>query len=172
MAEEKVINVVDIGTNPHEQHFDVLGTPIPIARPRMMMRNGFTHAYLPKTSREWENNVKDTVANAIVKGDLRRIGSEIPLKVTIRLFIPTPKSVPKAERYLMQIGSLFPPKGDVDNYAKGIMDGMVQAQLIADDRQIVWLDIMKEYSPIPHAFVSVMELAGIMHTTHKEAPNG
>ena len=42
---------------PKSAHFTVEGNPVPKARPRMVTKNGRTHAYTPKRSKTWEDEV-------------------------------------------------------------------------------------------------------------------
>lgn len=94
--------------------FEILGRPVAKERARTM--KGYT--YTPPRTRAYEEHVA-MVARSTGKtfdGD-------------IRVFI--------------DLRSKAKLRGDIDNYAKCVLDGMVKGGLISDDRQIVHLNISK-----------------------------
>lgn len=87
----------------------------PVAKQRARTVNG--HTYTPPLTRAYEEQVAFYSLQASERfpdGDVR---VEIVLASPTRL------------------------RGDIDNYAKAVLDGIVKARLIGDDRQIVSLAI-------------------------------
>jgi Holliday junction resolvase RusA-like endonuclease len=96
---------------------------------------------------------------------IKQAGSAIPaadkchegnLRVTIICVITKPKTTKRSN-----------PRGDVDNYAKGILDAMTKKGYWNDDDQIVSLEIVKKFT-VDHGtwrteagfIVTVEELGG------------
>jgi Holliday junction resolvase RusA-like endonuclease len=47
------------------------------------------------------------------------------------------------------------PRGDVDNYAKAVLDAMVKARILQDDNLVVRLSVLKCFDQINKPMVSV-----------------
>jgi Holliday junction resolvase RusA-like endonuclease len=101
---------------------EIPGRPIPWQRVRTNQGRFFT----PKETRDYEEMV--ALSARMARG---RIG-DVPCDVEIELYedkavvILTPR--PDAAKRKL--------KGDVDNYAKAILDGLQKGQMIEDDRQV------------------------------------
>lgn len=113
-------------------------TPVAKGRPRFT-RTGF--AYTPAKTRQAEKDIQ-----AFLKG-YPLFAEGIPLAVTITCYFLRPKSAKKR---------LYPP-GDVDNYAKTVLDA-AQGKLYQNDNQITRLLVRKEYGDVPRIEVSLEEI--------------
>ena len=98
--------------------------PVPASRPRVA-----------KFGTYYAGKYKEFLKEApkfIPKGLEPRSGAQ---QVVIRIVCTKPKT-----------GKLAFPKGDVDNYAKGILDVMTKAGVWQDDTQVIRLDVSKRYA--------------------------
>nr|WP_238554466.1 RusA family crossover junction endodeoxyribonuclease [Geomicrobium sp. JCM 19038] len=76
----------------------------------------------------------------------------------VDIYRQIPKSLAKYKRALAIEGKLRPiTKPDVDNYVKGIKDGL-SGIIWQDDKQVVDLTVRKWYSDEPRAEVRVKEI--------------
>jgi len=94
--------------------FEIPGLPVPKGRPRMTAGG---HVYTPPRTRNYE----ESVAWHGRAGNLRF--GDAPVSVRIELWVK------------------HPLRGDLDNYAKAVLDGLVLGQVIDDDRQVVSLKV-------------------------------
>jgi len=114
------------------------GKPVPQARPRLS-RGG---AYTPKS--QWRKNL---TLEARYLAPIPFHG--VPLHMEIDLRIPRPKSHYNTKGFLKADSPEYPilvRAGDVDNYAKAVMDAL-NGIVYTDDSQIVWLQVRKDYAP-------------------------
>lgn len=118
----------------------VPGTPVPKARARTVTQGGRTHSYTPERTKEWEETVQWIAARHRPPSPLRG-----PLAVAMTFYLPRPK---RSKRDI--------PRGDVDNYAKAVMDAC-NGILWDDDEQIVRLETSKEYGE-PRVEMEVREV--------------
>ena len=97
--------------------------PIPAPRPRVT-RKGWT--YYPPRYKAWRKAVDAVLPNLLVAAGVTSplLG---PLAVTSRFICTRPKKT-----------KLSHPKGDLDNFEKGFWDCCTDAELWADDSQIVY----------------------------------
>ena len=102
---------------------------------------------------EWKARVR-AVVQEIAAGGAEPLGG--PLAITLRFYLPRPKSAPKRRR-------TWPDRmPDIDKLIRLILDAMNGA-LIEDDARIVQLSAMKDYAeatndPRPRAEVLVWRL--------------
>ena len=94
-----------------------------------MARGKFAHAYYPASYKKWKEQFAE-------KLDGLDEPLEGPLSLTIRNFIKKPRT-----------SKLTHPIGDVDNYAKSVMDALTQLGFWHDDKQVVSLIVTKEFTP-------------------------
>lgn len=97
----------------------------------------------PKATREFENKVA-TFGKAYMRKAKLTSFSE-PLKVSIIVIKATPKSWSIAKTLRALKGGIAPTTlGDVDNYAKSILDGL-NGVAFEDDKYIIELYVKKTY---------------------------
>ncbi|PAF13686.1 hypothetical protein CHH59_12620 [Shouchella clausii] len=122
-------------------------------RPRAgKTKYGKTTMYDPPTSRNYKQYVK------LVASQYK---PETPYEGEIELFVTVykqiPKSMPKWRQELARAGKLRPvTKPDLDNYVKGIKDGMTGI-IWRDDNQVTRLVVEKKYSDSPRAEIKIIE---------------
>jgi len=112
--------------------FFVFGNAVPQPRPRVSVRCGFGHAYVPAKHpiHAWRASVEAACRQAI-----RRTISG-PVAVCIDIRISRPPSHWTTKGFLSAAGHrATEPGGDWDNLAKAIQDAIVDAAGIEDDRQ-------------------------------------
>ncbi|MFC7799083.1 RusA family crossover junction endodeoxyribonuclease [Bacillus subtilis] len=134
--------------------FTVYGEPVAQGRPRATTVNGMTRLYDPKKSRDFKQYVK------LVASDYRPSKLlEGPLELSVRVYKSTLKSFSKKKVAEAEQGLLRPSKKpDVDNYIKGIKDGLNKV-IWHDDSQIVDLHVSKYYSQNPRIEIQVKPLS-------------
>lgn len=122
-------------------------------RPRAgKTKYGKTIMYDPSASRNYKQYVKLVVSQYKPE---KPYEGEIELSVVVYRKIP--KSMPKWRQKLARAGKLRPvTKPDLDNYVKGIKDGMTGI-IWRDDNQVTRLTIEKLYSDSPRAEIKVVE---------------
>ncbi|CUB08538.1 RusA family crossover junction endodeoxyribonuclease [Bacillus thuringiensis] len=135
--------------------FTVLGEPVAQGRPRAGIRNGKISMRDPMKSRNFKQYVR-LVASQNAPEELL----EGPLFLEVKVYKPLLKKFSKKKRLEAEQGLIRPAtKPDVDNYAKGILDGL-NSVLWKDDNQVVDLHVSKWYSEKPRIEVTVKELNG------------
>jgi Holliday junction resolvase RusA-like endonuclease len=122
-------------------------TPVPKQRPRLNRKTGTI--YTPVETAQFEKEVA-WQAKAAMKGNPPLEG---PLSVVIGAWLPMPKSFTKPVKQAAIEGGVF-PRGDVDNFAKSVMDAL-NGILWLDDNQVTQLTATKRYSSAPALTVTV-----------------
>ncbi len=112
---------------------------VPKGRPRIT-RSG--HCYTPSKTREFENMVR-----AELKKQFTGKPTTNPIHLNIRFYFKKSKSCKK--KYMTQ-------KPDLDNCIKAIGDAM-NGIIVKDDCQVVSLDVLKAFDPMPRIEVSAYE---------------
>lgn len=118
--------------------FSIPITPVPKGRPRLS-RFG---TYTPEKTKRFENDVRLLVKSLI--------GNQQPLETPIEVFLyfrlPVPQSYSKKRTEACLSGSEKPilKNGDLDNYAKAVLDAF-NGLVYKDDCQIVELHLTKVY---------------------------
>lgn len=140
--------------------FTIPGDVIPQGRPRFATkgRGGrplpFVKTYDPPKSTEYKKKVA-MLAKIAMRGRSPMAGA---VSVDLRLFRKCPVGMKKADRERAIKGQLCPIIGfDVDNSAKGIMDGMAGI-VFGNDKQVVILHVEKHYAAEPRAVVTAEEI--------------
>ena len=107
--------------------FEVIADPVPMARPRVALRGGRPHGYVPtKTTRPcWE--IRQAAIAALGDGE----PFSCPVAVSVTAWVRMPASIPKRDR----LTALPTRRPDADNFAKTALDGC--SPLWADDSQVV-----------------------------------
>ncbi len=102
--------------------------PVPAARPRV----GRYGTYYPKTYARFMKAAEEELYPLAV-------GRE-PTNETVYVSVTCVAQKPKS-------GKLPHPRGDVDNYAKAVLDAITKAQIIwSDDAQVQFLGVSKRYT--------------------------
>jgi Holliday junction resolvase RusA-like endonuclease len=107
--------------------FTIPGIPVPCARARIYRNHGRTHGVTEKKTEAYEKLVALCARSAMARTRWV-VGGRGPFSTTIRVY--------RAAR-----------RGDSDNFAKGVKDGLTQAGVWEDDRYVehlvVWLYVDK-----------------------------
>lgn len=123
--------------------------------PKPMRDKFYVKMYSPAEVKKWQHDAK-RLAIEQMKGRAPLSGM---LNVTVRVYLPVPKSLSRKKSELALAGALRPiTRPDVDNYSKTICDSMTGV-LWLDDAQIVTLHIGKWYGEKPRVEIEVIELA-------------
>lgn len=126
------------------------GEPVAQGRPRFSTINGHARVYDPAKSRNYKKMVRSVAERHVSKP------IDEPLKLVIDVYKGIPKSFSKKKRSEAIEGNLRPiTKPDIDNYIKGILDGL-NGVVWVDDNRIVSLTVNKFYSEQPRVEVEVI----------------
>lgn len=125
--------------------------PLHRHRARVVTASGkkpFVQTYPDKRSTEWEEYVAGTARAQLLAVDVDGEDFLLPLKecrvaLTLRFNLPKPKSYPSRVVWHTK-------KPDIDNYAKGVLDGLVKARILEDDGLVTDLNIQKRYVEVGH----------------------
>jgi Holliday junction resolvase RusA-like endonuclease len=115
--------------------------PIPKGRPRFSRFGG---TYTPTKTRDYESSI-ETMARYMYRKD--------PLDGPLQVFVEIIAKKPKTSK-------LKHPKGDVDNYAKAVLDSLNEI-LWNDDAQIVSLHCSKRFGDSGKVIVTVTPFESI-----------
>lgn len=120
--------------------FRIRGRAHPQGRPRFA-RNGRT--YTATADKEWHERV---VSEWRARSGRRILDG--PYEVSIAIAEPRPKSHLTVAGELNHTGrkATIPTRGDLDNYAKGVLDALVRQEVIPDDRYMVELRVSKSWA--------------------------
>lgn len=132
--------------------FEIPGEPVAQGRPRAgKTRAGKTVLYDPAKSRDFKHFVKLVAAQHAPRELITG-----PIDLAIDIYKATPKKYQtKPKQALIEQGELRPTtKPDVDNYVKGVKDGLNKV-IWQDDSQVVNLTVRKFYSMQPKVVVRV-----------------
>lgn len=137
--------------------FTVLGPVVAKQRPKFAKRGNFTTTYTPDKTTNYENLVKLTYQNE--HGNFM-FDKEKPLKVTITVVREIPKSFTNKKIELAINGFIRPiTRGDVDNYAKTILDAL-NGIAYHDDAQVTDLEVFKRYGYKSYAEITISSVGG------------
>lgn len=111
--------------------------PLPCPRPRVAVIRGHGVAYYPAAYKKW-------VAQFVELFQRKRFAKfDGPVRVTMLLDCRKAKT-----------SKLLTPSGDVDNYAKSVLDGLTKVGMWFDDKQVERLVVTKRFAP-PDAPVGI-----------------
>ena len=128
-------------------------TPEPSHRPRL---SGY-RVYVPGAAKN------QSFFNKNVLPKLNGLFITTPCKIDLDIFVQTPKSFTKTQRLLAEMKILRPwnNNGDVDNFAKAVMDQMMPNEkrghvgILRDDCLVIDLNAKKYYSVTPRYEVTI-----------------
>lgn len=132
--------------------FEIPGEPVAQGRPRAGKTwAGKTVLYDPTKSRDFKQFVRLVAAQHAPKELIAG-----PIRLFVDVYRPTPKRLQtKPKQALIESGELRPTvKPDVDNYVKGVKDGLNKV-IWEDDSQVVDLTVRKFYSLSPKVVVCI-----------------
>jgi len=121
---------------PRRLSFEVIAEPLPMARPRVALRGGRAHAYVPGRTAQAAWQIRQAAIAAM--GDQAPLSG--PLSVEIVAWVRMPASIPKRDRLTARPAR----RPDVDNYVKTVLDGC--SPLLQDDAQVTDLTARKRYA--------------------------
>jgi len=110
--------------------FEVLGDPVPKARPRTVRKGGRTWSYTPKKVTAWEKLVREEAGKHFEEP------LDCPVVLTLGFYLSRPKSRRK-DNYVVTTP-------DLDNLEKALLDGLNEVAY-ADDRLVVVKSSAKMY---------------------------
>lgn len=135
--------------------FEIMGKPVAQGRPRAGKSfAGNTVLYDPAKSRDFKQYVSLVASQHAPKKLITG-----PIHLSVDVYRPTPKKYQtKPKQELIDQGLLLPiTKPDIENYVKGVMDGITNV-IWQDDSQIVNLNVRKFYSMTPRVVVHISYL--------------
>ena len=105
-----------------KKYFTVDGKPVGKGRPKFTSKGGFTRAYTPKSTSDYETKVAEAYR---AKYGNSMADTDTSLCVSIRAVFPIPQSMRKAEREKAIQDEIKPlKKPDLDNIVKIVLDGL------------------------------------------------
>lgn len=119
--------------------------PVPASRPRFRViktkfGKQFVHTYYAGAYKTFLEQAKGAL--------LERVPLEGLLEVSIDCYVEKPKTSKRST-----------PRGDVDNYAKGVLDVLTDRKFWGDDDQVVALQVTKSFSDRPRIEVTIREIS-------------
>ena len=136
-------------------NFIVPGAPQGKARAKVVrLPNGRSHSFTPERTTFYENLVKLEYQRQCPG---RRFDDEVALEMRIKAYYPIPGSISKKKQAAMEAGEIRPTvKPDSDNVMKIIADSL-QGVAFKDDKTVVFCQIEKYYSRVPHVKVEISD---------------
>lgn len=133
--------------------FIIDGVAVPKQRPRLSGRV----AYTPKKTRDYEERVRMAFRSSYHEA-VPVYQNGVPVRAYIEVIIPIPKSWSNKKHIAAEKGEIVPTSrnGDVDNYAKSILDAL-NGLMYEDDSQVTTLYVTKKYGNDPYALVRIEE---------------
>lgn len=135
--------------------FTVYGVPKAKQRPRVAVINGFSRAYTPKQTIEYENLIRIEYG---IQTKNFKFDDDSQLGMKLIAYFPIPKSVSKKVREMMLNGTIMhTKKSDADNVAKCFADSLNDVAY-KDDNHICILHVEKRYAEQPRVEVTIWEV--------------
>lgn len=140
--------------------FAVDGPPVPQPRPRISTWGGRGRAYTPKDHAVVPYRQAVAIRAALAAQAARWEQATGPVEVEITCQFQRPashltKSV-KGPPSVRQTAPAFPPRADVDNLAKAVLDAVSDSGVVwDDDDQVVRLVVSKAYWPRAGVVVTI-----------------
>ena len=135
--------------------FTVYGKPKGKQRPRVVNVKGFSRAYTPKETVQYENLIKIEYG---IQTDNFKFDDDAQLGMSIKAYFPIAASKSKKQKDLMERGIVRPiSKPDCDNLCKLICDS-INDIAYKDDSRVVSVHIQKFYSCNPRVEIEIWEI--------------
>ena len=132
----------------------VYGEPKGKARPRTVTVNGFVQTFTPKTTRDYEAQIRKEYRRQ--KG--KKWSKEYPLKLIVDAYCRIPKYYTKLNRQMAIEGSKRPIKvPDLDNIIKIVLDALNKVAY-EDDCQVVEIKSKKFFSEVERLEIKLEEI--------------
>jgi len=130
--------------------------PVPQGRPRFARKGSYVQTYDPPKSKEFKNKLRGMAEKEFSKRPYQA-EQYVPLKVTLKFYLPLLKSFSKLNLKKAIVGVLKPTKKpDLDNYLKGTLDAL-NGLFWHDDGQITDIVASKRYSEVPRIELIIEE---------------
>jgi Holliday junction resolvase RusA-like endonuclease len=129
-------------------YFEVTGDPVGKGRPKFARHGNYVRTYTPEKTVFYEDHVAH--AAKVAMKDLKPFDGAVEL--TIQAVKQVPASWSRKRQIMALEGKIKPPKPDVDNIAKSIMDAMENI-CFDSDVQVYKLMIVKRYGDAGSASV-------------------
>ena len=134
--------------------FIVPGVPVAKGRPKFSRRGNFVKTYTPEKTANYETLVRFLYCEK-AKGE--QFPADMQLRITVKAYLPIPKSASKKRQADMASGVIRPIKRpDTDNIVKAVLDGL-NTVAFHDDSQVVEIVAGKWYSAEPRAEIVIEE---------------
>lgn len=129
--------------------------------PRDLLKLVYAQVYTDPRTREWEEHVEACVRRQIV--DLAAIddGQQLTLPLQGRVLLTLRFNIPKPKSYPKSVTMPTTARGDIDNMAKAVIDGIQNAQVIANDRLITDELSYRRYADHEHPAGVEIDLTGL-----------
>lgn len=128
--------------------FEIMGAPIPAARPRVCRYGTFN----PKAKEQIKTGI-EIKAQANIK-KITGLPLEDPISLHVRFYMPIPKSYSKKKKDLLK-GQPHIRRPDADNLLIFLMNSM-NGIIFKDDSQVYDLTVTKNYSENPRTELSIV----------------
>lgn len=139
--------------------FTAIGRPVGQPRTRSTIRRGkggkvFSGVYDPGTADDWKTTIRNTA-----KAHWDFVPFTGPTVVSWTALFPRPKSHFKRNGDLKQNAPIWHTgKPDRDNLDKALLDALVDAGILADDKQVCSGSMRKEYADIAEPPGMIIEI--------------
>lgn len=125
------------------------------ARSRAIPKNG---KWIATTYKDSGQRQQEATLESLLMPYAPEIPFQGPLRLSLNIFLPIPKSKPVKWKRAAEYGGIRPTtKPDISNVVKHLEDVM-NGTFFADDRQIVTLVVRKFYAEIPGYYLELEEI--------------
>ena len=134
--------------------FRFKGEPVGKGRPKITTRGKYAHAYTPKKTKEFEENIRFEFM-ASTSERMPVYPKDMPVKIEMEFGFEVPKSYSQKKRRACLLGQVqHTKKPDADNIAKAVCDAL-NGYAFEDDSQIVFMQLEKVYAEEPYVEVRI-----------------
>ena len=137
--------------------FEVIGTPVAKARPRVVRTKTGVRTYTPGKTAAWESRVRGEAVKAM-RGQEPMEG---PVKLVVGVIFEPPASWSAWQRGAAMEGRVaHTGKPDLDNIVKAVKDAM-NGVVWGDDSQVIGVSAWKEYGSEAKVGIMVVPIDGV-----------